>query len=407
MLLVPSRELVAQHVEEAKRLAHGLPVRVERLSSAQRSSRKERRDLGLRGRGRRYAAASDPALAHPISLLVCTPGRLLSFVQRRALSLSSVLTLIVDEADVLLEARAGFREDVERIVEAVGRRGAAQPGPPPLLLFVAASVGPALRTALHRLCPELLDCSSSTLHTLPPALRMRFVAVSAASKMEAVVAEVRRAVEGRGRVLVFCNTVPSCRALFAALSSRLSSPSLVAASHGALPPSVRSAQFAAFARGEAAVLVCTDLASRGLHLPTLTHVVQFDMALNAVDFLHRVGRLQRCTPALPAAAAADGAAGIGQEAVALLLKGDRVLAAAIQVGALHHLCISAVDRSSRAPLTMRSSAPLCAVLLCAVQAQFAARLPVSALSSALPRADGATAPSARASRLARRRRIHP
>ena len=354
VVLVPSRELVSQWLAEAKLLARGLPVRVERLS-AERTARKEKRDLGLRGGGRRRPAAAaaslaapssaslDPALPRPISLLICTPHRLQVFLQRRLLSLSAVRTFVVDEADVLLDSTAGFSEEVERLLQALhaqaGRGGGAKDAP--LLLFLAASVPPALLSSLRRLCPSLLDCSSPTLHSLPPSLPLRFVPVTAATKLAVLVREVEAALSatptGSSRVLVFCNSIPSCRAVEAALASQLSSPSLVASSHGSLPSALRLRHFASFVRGDVRVLVCTDLASRGLDLPFLSTTIQFDLAHNATDFLHRAGRLQRhsrhtqhtqlqqqphTSPhTLPRQA---------QEAVSLILPGERRLASAIQ-----------------------------------------------------------------------------
>jgi hypothetical protein len=137
------------------------------------------------------------------------------------------------------------------------------------------------------------------------------------------------------RVLVFCNSLSSCRAVEAQLASRLAPSSQVAASHGALPSSLRVHHFASFVRGEAAVLVCTDLASRGLDLPSLTHVVQFDCALNPIDFLHRVGRLQRVSRSFSSSSSPSPShpshPHLKQRAITLVMKGDQVLSQAIQV----------------------------------------------------------------------------
>ena len=366
VVLVPSRELVSQWLCEAKLLARTLPVRVERLS-AERPTRKEKRDLGLVQRRRRpqaeqSTADGDRALPRPISLLICTPHRLQAFLRRRLLSLSSVRTFIVDEADVLLEGGGGFSEEVVQLLHTLrqqsnSRRGA---GEAPLLLFLAASVPSAVLSTLRTLCPSLLDCSSPTLHSLPAALPLRFVPVTATSKMEALVREVKGALaidaSATSRVLVFCNSIPSCRAVEAALSTSLSSPSLVASSHGSLPSTLRRRHFAAFLRGDGVVrvLVCTDLASRGLDLPFLTRVIQFDLAANATDFLHRVGRLRRHSRAQPQSQLPlhlhprQGQ----QEAVSLVLPAERSLASSIQSHAAQSLHITS---ASAAP-PQRSSA---------------------------------------------------
>ena len=114
------------------------------------------------------------------------------------------------------------------------------------------------------------------------------------------------------RTLLFCNTVSSCRAVEHYLSEQRF-PSL--SYHGELNSAERRENIATFKAGDVAVLVCTDLAARGLDMPVVSHVIMFDFPLNPIDYLHRAGRTARM--------GSDGLV------TALVAKRDRVLATAI------------------------------------------------------------------------------
>ncbi len=115
-----------------------------------------------------------------------------------------------------------------------------------------------------------------------------------------------------GRVMVFCNTIPSARSTAHALAEAGFSLSSL---HGGIPPQLREREFAAFRDGLTPLLVCTDAASRGLDLPSVSATLLFDFPRNAVDYLHRIGR--------------TGRAGKEGLAVSLVQKCDAVLATAI------------------------------------------------------------------------------
>ena len=187
------------------------------------------------------------------------------------------------------------------------------------------------------------------LHRVVPRLKQVFVNVGGADKLSLLVDVVaggeRQKREGRGGdddcgplplTIVFCNTVASCRAAEHALAeSGVSSLCY----HGDLNSSEREANLREFRRvgtegdidGGSSVLVCTDIASRGLDVPHVDHVVMFDFPLNPIDYLHRAGRTARGMGGGGSTAPGGGGARRGEGKVtALVAKRDRVLASAIE-----------------------------------------------------------------------------
>ena len=358
VMIVPSRELVDQHYRTGKQLSHHLPVRVERLLAG-RSRAQERRDLSSAAVGSRRRSASALSVPsqphsgrHEVSLLVSTPGRLLAYIDGGLVSLSQLRTVVLDEADVLLAGATdgGFKDDCTRLIKLAKAAAAntslasrvafSSSSSSSSLLFVllAASVPRSLRSFLPSMFPRLLDLSSHQLHTLPPSVRLSFIPVHAGNKLDRLIAVVRDIVTSTLQpppsVLLFCNSLGSCRVVLAALTLHFQQQplpqhiaaryahSLVLAHHGDLPGQLRTSNLRAFRDGECAVLVVTDLLSRGLDLPQLTHVLQFDMSLNSTDFMHRVGRLARRP--------LNSSEQQPQYAIALIRKGDAVLAQAIE-----------------------------------------------------------------------------
>ena len=159
--------------------------------------------------------------------------------------------------------------------------------------------------------------SAPGLHKAIPRLSQVFVDVGSTDKMALLIDVLASNKKSNDKAtIVFCNTAASVQAAQYALSeARIES----LAYHGELNSQVRSENLQAFRKqkdGDIQILVCTDLAARGLDIPQVEHVVMFDFPLNAMDYLHRSGRTAR---------------GVGGGKVtALVAKRDKVLATAIQ-----------------------------------------------------------------------------
>jgi superfamily II DNA/RNA helicase len=196
----------------------------------------------------------------------------------------------------------------------------------------------SIKIALPR---DIRVLTAPGLHRVVPRLKQVFVNVGSADKLSLLVDIVaggeRQKRERRQRgdqlplTLVFCNTVSSSRAAEHALSeSGVTSLSY----HGDLNSDDREANLERFRKagegdGDASVLVCTDIASRGLDVPQVDHVVMFDFPLNPIDYLHRAGRTARGLSSSGTNANSTIRRGEGK-VTALVTKRDRVLATAIE-----------------------------------------------------------------------------
>ncbi len=258
LVLAPTRELATQIVEETRPLlaAHGLKV------------------AAVYGGVGFEKQTRDARAAH---LVVATPGRLEDLLARGALSLRNVEVLVLDEADRMLDM--GFRPAVDRLV-------AQCPADRQTLFFSATLDGEAGRVAA-----AYTDDPVRHEH-VPPRERAadiehRFVAVDPASRMDALVRELRA---DRGLTLVFVRTKHGADRLV----KRLGRAGVQAvAMHGNKSQSQRERALAAFGSGQVDTLVATDVAARGIDVSGISHVINFDAPPDRDSYVHRVGRTGR------------------------------------------------------------------------------------------------------------------
>jgi ATP-dependent RNA helicase RhlE len=260
LVLAPTRELARQIVDELDSIARAKALKIEVVYGG----------VGIQPQIR---AASK---AH---ILVATPGRLEDLIERRALTLGHVRTLVLDEADRMLDM--GFKPAVDRIVRLI-------PKDRQTLFFSATLEGAAGKLAAtythnarrHVHAPEF-DPEAAIEH--------RFVqAPSQAAKIDLLVTELRNA-EGT-RSLVFVRTKRGADRLV----KKLKAQNVHAlAMHGDKSQSQRQKALARFDRGEIDVLVATDVAARGIDVPEIAQVVNFDAPEDGDAYTHRVGRTGR------------------------------------------------------------------------------------------------------------------
>jgi ATP-independent RNA helicase DbpA len=260
LVLCPTRELAAQVAEELRRLARPVPhVRVRTLTGGS-SIQRER-----------------ASLEHGVDIVVGTPGRVQDHLVRERLDLTGIRTVVLDEADRMLEM--GFIDSVTAIVRAT-------PTDRQTLLF-SATFPDAIRTLGATI-------QRDALHVVAPAddvaARVTQI-VYEAGGLDKIAALVR--ILGHHRpesAVVFCNHRETCdgvadglrRAGFAAL-----------ALHGGMDQHDRNTVLLLLKNGSLRVLVATDVAARGLDIDELGAVVNFDLPLDADLFIHRIGRTAR------------------------------------------------------------------------------------------------------------------
>jgi superfamily II DNA/RNA helicase len=259
LVLAPTRELAAQIVDEARPLAVARSLQALAVYGG----------VGIQPQIKR---------ARKAHFLVATPGRLLDLLERRALTLENVQTVVLDEADRMLDM--GFRPDVERILRETpdGRQ---------TLLFSATLQGEVdslakrhTRNARRHENPVSADSR--------PDIQHRFVGVEHEHKLSALVDELKS--QDDGLSLVFVRTRRGADRLAKRLGARGVS---AAAMHGGKAQGNRTRTLAAFEKGRLDALIATDVAARGIDVRGITHVINFDPPEDRDGYVHRIGRTAR------------------------------------------------------------------------------------------------------------------
>jgi superfamily II DNA/RNA helicase len=263
LVVVPTRELgiqVASDLEKAGRLRG---VRV----------------LCVYG-GRAYEPQVE-ALAAGIEVVVGTPGRLIDLARQGHLSLKHVKTLVLDEADEMLDM--GFLPDVERIVALV----------PPVrqtMLFSATMPGKIVALARRYMTQpthiRAIDAGSE--HATVDAIEQHVYRAHNLDKNEIIARALQS--DGRGLTMIFCRTKRNAQRVADDLVDR---GFAAAAVHGDLGQGAREQALRAFRNGKVDVLVATDVAARGIDVADVTHVINWECPDDEKTYLHRIGRTGR------------------------------------------------------------------------------------------------------------------
>ncbi len=260
LILVPTRELASQVVEELAPLAALRGLRIAAV----------------------YGGTPIPAQikrAKAAHILVATPGRLNDLLARRALALGGVRVLVLDEADRMLDM--GFRPQVDRILREV-------PAKRQTMLF-SATIGDAVAglARAYTTDPQRFQAAAPQ-SARSGTIEHTFLAVTGEDKLARLVAELNRE---RGLALVFVRTKHGADKLARKLVRQHDVPA--AAMHGNMSQNARERALAQFQSGRVSTLVATDVAARGLDVDDITHVINFDPPRAADDYVHRVGRTGR------------------------------------------------------------------------------------------------------------------
>ena len=210
-------------------------------------------------------------------VVVGTPGRVLDHIKRRTIDLSKVKTLVLDEADRMLDM--GFIDDVEKIIRNC-------PEKKQTLLFSATISG-----MLEHLIKKHLDNPvkiSVDSFVDPTKLTQVYYDVPDQLKFSLLVHLLKQ--EKSGLVMVFCNTRHNTDFVV----NNLKGAGIEAeAIHGGFAQQKRSKVMKKFHSEKALILVCTDVAARGLDIPSVSHVYNYDLPEDSKDYIHRIGRTAR------------------------------------------------------------------------------------------------------------------
>jgi len=210
-------------------------------------------------------------------VVVATPGRLLDHLERKTIALSKVKLLVLDEADRMFDM--GFIDDVERIIRVCPAKRQT--------LFFSATMPPYIRGMANRHMINPLTVSAEK-HVDPSKLKQVYYDVQRNMKLSLLAHLLEN--ERSGLVMVFCNTKRTTD--FVTKNLKANKIDAIAI-HGGLSQNKRSRTMEAFNDAKAHVLVCTDVAARGLHIENVSHVYNYEIPKNAKDYVHRIGRTAR------------------------------------------------------------------------------------------------------------------
>jgi ATP-dependent RNA helicase DeaD len=262
LILAPTRELAHQIGREFERMAHGRRCRAVAVVGGESMFRQMR------------------LIATGSQVIIATPGRLMDLMERDAIRLDAVRFVVLDEADQMLDI--GFRPAVETILEAVAS--------PRQTLLLSATMPQGVRDLTRRylqnpvdvrLIPEEEDATVASI-------RQAFLMVHPERKLDLLIKLLER--EQPRRAIVFCRTKHGADKLGRLLCRQ----SLNAeAMHGDLSQARRNRVLHQFRTGRLHVLVATDVVGRGIDVPEISHVINFDLPEVPENYIHRIGRTGR------------------------------------------------------------------------------------------------------------------
>ncbi|CAM9402348.1 unnamed protein product [Chrysoparadoxa australica] len=237
---------------------------------------------------------------HAPNIVICTPVFLADYGTMRNIPIFvKARTLVLDEADMLMDG--GYKKQLDDILTGFRRRDKlvkAEELPKTQYILAAATLPTyglkSVDQFIDRAFPDAVRLRNQYLHQHHPAIKQKFIEIDPGieAKIEAlldVLSEETKAQEFH-RTMIFTNTLSSCKEVFAACEEA----GLPAAPyHKEVTPFERAENLDMFRSGELPLLVCTDLASRGLDIPSVSRIVQVEFATNVVQHLHRLGRAAR------------------------------------------------------------------------------------------------------------------
>jgi superfamily II DNA/RNA helicase len=260
LVLVPTRELAEQVFQSFRAYGANLPLRMHVA----------------------YGGVSiNPQmmkLRKGLDLLVATPGRLLDLHRQNAVKFNQLQTLVLDEADRMLDL--GFARELDAVF-------AALPKQRQTLLF-SATFSDEIRALAGTLLKDPVRIEVSPRNTTVKAIRQWVVPVDKKRKPALFLHLLRK--NRWGQVLVFARTRKGVEELVGKLQERGVSADSI---HGDKPQPARLRALDRFKAGEVQILVATDVAARGLDIDALPQVVNFDLPIVAEDYIHRIGRTGR------------------------------------------------------------------------------------------------------------------
>ncbi|MEO0508456.1 MAG: DEAD/DEAH box helicase [Verrucomicrobiota bacterium] len=211
-------------------------------------------------------------------IVIATPGRLLDHIQQKNFDLRSIEVLVLDEVDRMLDM--GFIEDVKRIIKLCNRNRQT-------LLF-SATVSEDIKRLIAFALKDPVEVTIGVKLSPAETVKHEVYPVGAMQKFDLLVALIEKM--EIDSMIIFCRMKVGADRIDRWLSEHGHS---CAAMHSNLPQKARTKALEKFKNGDIKILVATDIASRGLDIANVTHVINYDVPEHAEDYVHRIGRTGR------------------------------------------------------------------------------------------------------------------
>jgi superfamily II DNA/RNA helicase len=260
LILEPTRELAAQVAENFEKYGKNCELSMALLIGGESFTDQERK------------------LDRGVDVLIATPGRLIDLFERGKILMSDVKTLVIDEADRMLDM--GFIPDVERIVSLLPKIRQT--------LFFSATMAPEVKRLADAFLMNPKEITVAPPATTATTVTQGLVVCDEMDKREALRRLIRS--EEVTNALIFCNRKKDVDILYRSLTKHGFNAAQL---HGDMPQSKRTETLEKFKNNEVTLMVCSDVAARGIDIKGLSHVFNFDTPHHAEDYVHRIGRTGR------------------------------------------------------------------------------------------------------------------
>lgn len=260
LVLVPTRELAKQVDEHVRKLGAAHPVRTVLVYGGKR------------------VTGNLTALKKGCEILIGTPGRIQDLMARRAVDFSTIRLAVLDEVDRMLDI--GFREDIRRILRSIKQRHQT--------IFVSATIDPEIRKLAKSYMHDPVEINVSSDKLTVEDVEIDYVTVEREDKYPTLLGFLKT--ENPKLAIVFTNMKSTARRIAERLRKNGVNCKEI---HGDLMQARREKVLESFRKQHIQVLVATDLASRGLDVMEVSHIVNYDVPEDAAAFVHRVGRTAR------------------------------------------------------------------------------------------------------------------
>jgi ATP-dependent RNA helicase DeaD len=260
LVLVPTRELAVQVRDEFEKLAHGRRVACVPIYGGK----------PIRGQIAKLQRGAD--------VVIGTPGRVLDHLARGSLNLQSVRTVVLDEADRMLDI--GFRPDIEKILRRCPKERQT--------LLLSATVAPPVERLAQKYMtnPEVMDFSPKTMAV--ETIEQFYFTVDQERKFDLLVHLLKR--DQPEQAIVFCRTKRGTERIYRRLTKHFPATDMM---HGDMVQVARDRVMKKFRASEVRLLVATDVVGRGIDVTSISHIINYDIPQSSDDYVHRVGRTGR------------------------------------------------------------------------------------------------------------------